>query len=312
MAIGWILSVLLSIMISITLEREYIDNSPNKVTPVEGTQGASTKSSAFTYAVSYSANKTQAVTLELLTQNSRVWAITGDCIVINREPIETYNQTLVNSAVRRFEAAFYKKDREGVPLFALANSSLLYTITAVSTNENGCVFLYLFNTKEALEDFLRSDNSDDLINIQGYYNRSDDCIKTDGTPHDVFFSINVTGETFVGIAANVSANITYTVRGTVVEYDTSNCTKNDIYNLTYNKPLKIDVCKSNFCAFQSNETIIVVDSEEQGVLIHWEPRPLELTLIVWIIIFSIVGLVILVGFAVFFCCLVVSFMYSIC
>ncbi|XP_019856253.1 PREDICTED: uncharacterized protein LOC109584819 [Amphimedon queenslandica] len=175
------------------------------------------------------------------------------------------------------------------------NSSLLYTITAVSTaeNKNGCVFLYFFNTKEALEEFLQNDNSDNLMNIQGYYNNSDECIETDGIPHDAFFSINVTGETFVGIAVNVSANITYTLKGTIVEYNTSNCTQGDTYNLTYNTPLKIDICKSSFCAFQSNETTIVIDSEEQGVLIHWDPKPLELTLAVWIIIFTMVGLAIL-------------------
>lgn len=255
----------------------------------------STALNVYTYSVTYNAKTTQSVTLQLLTQNSTVWAIEGDCIRTNKKPLRTYNRTLLheNSTVQRFEAVFNK---EGIPLYALANSYLIYTITA-DKNKTGCVFLYFFSTKEAIEDFLQSNDSS---NVQGYYNKSINCIKTDGVKHDAFFSLNSTGKTFVGILANVSANITYIVRGIIVEYNTSNCQQENIHFLTYNKPLKINICKSGFCAFTSNETIIVIDSEEQGVHVHWESKPLELTLAVWIIIMLLVILVVILGIVAIF------------
>uniref|UniRef100_A0A1X7U3L4 Uncharacterized protein n=1 Tax=Amphimedon queenslandica TaxID=400682 RepID=A0A1X7U3L4_AMPQE len=267
-----------SVLCAIILERKYIDNSPNNITTVDGMSNAL---NVYTYAATYSANKTQSVTLQLLTQNSKVWAIEGDCIRTTKKPLTAYNRTLLH--VQRFEAVFNK---EGIPLFALANSYLIYTITAVSAikNKTGCVFFYFFNTKETIEDFLRSNDPSNQLDVQGYYNKSIKCIKTDGLQHDAFFSLNSTGETFVGILANVSTNITYRVRGIIIEYNTSNCQQERIHNLTYNKPLKINICKNIICAFKSNETTIVIDSKEQGVHIHWEPKPLELTLVVWIVI----------------------------
>lgn len=240
----------------------------------------STKSNIFTYSATYSTNKTQSVTLELLTPKSTVRVIKGEenCITTIYKTFTAKGNISLNSTVRRSEVAFYKDD---TPLFTLPNSSLNYTIRAVSTNKTGCIYFYFFKSRCAFENFLRSNGS--ISNIEGYYTKSINCTMTDGIQHNVSFSINVTGETFVGLVANVSTNITitYNVSGLMIGYNTLNC---DVHNLIYKKPLKIDICKSIFCAFKSNKTIIVIESKEQGVHVHWEAEPLQFPLLVWIII----------------------------
>ncbi len=114
------------------------------------------------------------------------------------------------------------------PIYALAGTSISYSIS-VSTNssQQGCVYLYLFNTSSSYQLFLNRQNFT-------YYNKSE-CINTTISTHKpTNLTILLKEDMFLysGIETTVDSNINVTISGYRREYDVSLDKSISVYNTT--------------------------------------------------------------------------------
>ena len=195
------------------------------------------------------------ITLISNKPNNPVTAYEGNCFKPTSKGLPP--RILFVDESSRHQAINYNSDIN--PLYVLPNSSLIYnmTINSTSSNNNGCIYLYLFTDLVNYFHFLNGQNEP----TQQYYKSQ--CIPEKSSKHShhiVEFLMNETTFVYVGMELNNTISVHCNITGSLVSYDTK--PMSDSYRLFYQQTKKVDFCRHFCLKLYGKKRCIIVESKE--------------------------------------------------